>query len=84
MPELLGTAREAWEMRGYRNLKEKYGDVAAQAIIGEQLRDAGISSTEFNSYLGVKHKVQNGALSVGRARKEAEAMGNDFLCDVLG
>lgn len=69
---VLGTAREAWEIHQYHQLCDKYGIATANALIKSQLEDCGLSIPQFNTYMKVKHQVQNGKLNVKAARKEAE------------
>jgi len=68
---ILGTARECYENHQYDKLVEKYDEHTAQTLIKEQLAEAGIGLSDFNTYKRVKRSIQNGALNVKKAHKEA-------------
>ncbi len=69
---VLGTARECLENYEYNKLVDRYDEHTAQTLIKEQLTKAGITLSDFETYRRVKHSIQNGALNVRKAQKEAQ------------
>lgn len=80
---LLGTAREAFENYQYSNLVNEYGEATALKLMEKQFDRAGITRDNFNIYREVKEKIQNGALNVRLARKEAEEKAEKVLINFL-
>jgi len=77
-----GTAREHFENRHYDKLVKKYDEHTAKALIKGQLDEAGISLSDFDTYKKVKHSIQNGALNVKKAHKEAQEEAYDVITNV--
>ena len=67
---IFGTAREALENHQYDKLVKKYDKHTADKLIEGQLKEAGLTLRDFDTYRNVKKKVQNGALRVSVAAKE--------------
>lgn len=76
---ILGTAREACEIHKYNKLVKKYDKYTANKLIEGQLKEANISPENFDNYLEVKKKIQNGALNVSKAQKEGEDLARDAI-----
>lgn len=82
--EARGVAGEAHQHHLYTNAVKKYGQQGADALISDQLHEAGISLSNFKTYLSVKQKVQNGALNIREAERQAQEEARFVVAELLG
>ncbi|PMM61305.1 hypothetical protein [Vibrio lentus] len=77
--KLKGTAGEAYENHAYNKMIKKYGADTALAILEPELKNAGETKESFKTYLRVKQKVQTGAISPNKVRKNAQEEAKEVM-----